>query len=169
MRPAEGSTPRMQARVMCTRRVCVCVCVCEHRAAGGGGWTNLQQGQSMARVARAPAESIDLWRFGALSSMRSVSLSIAQVTLGREPCVAPAVFGRCPRGECCSRAAVPKCCSRACCACRSCRIAAIFRFMAVDACLSPLPATRHSSGTLQDNSSVVDHHGLRRYQRSKKR
>lgn len=40
----------------------------------------------------SPADSIDLCRFGALSSIRSVSLSIAQVTLGRV--LAPAVVGR---------------------------------------------------------------------------
>ena len=40
----------------------------------------------------SPADSIDLCRFGALSSIRSVSLSIAHVTLGRV--LAPAVVGR---------------------------------------------------------------------------
>ena len=69
---------------------------------------------------RAPAESIDLCRLGALSIMRSVSLSIAHVTLGRVPVTAPAVHGRVWRGEWCSSRPACACCCCVSCACRSC-------------------------------------------------
>ena len=55
--------------------------------------------------ADGPADSIDLCRLGARRSMRSVSFSIAHVTLGRAAW--PAVTGR--RGLWCSMRAVGEC------------------------------------------------------------
>ena len=55
-------------------------------------WHSTPNGWRYACMRCLPADSIDLCLLGALSSIRSVSLSIAHVTFGRVAC--PAVLGR---------------------------------------------------------------------------